>query len=149
MKKLYEQDLILKNILNNTELVNAPTSMKAGILTEISGLSIPAKQAFRLPGLSILITVALILLFCMAWAVTSATGLEWSLPGINEISFQPDLDKWLKQAGILFDSLFDISLNSKGKWTYYLGGGLILFWFYFLVNKVLDKLTHSKQNYSV
>lgn len=149
MKKLYEQDLILKNILNNTELVNAPASMKAGILHEISGLSIPAKQAFRLPGLSILATVALILLFCMVWAATSATGLEWSLTGFNEISFQPDLDKWLNNTGNFFDSLFDISLNSKGTWTYYLGGGLILFWFYFLVNIVLDKLTHSNQNYSV
>ena len=149
MKKTNEQDQILKEILRRTEIINAPESIKSGILNDINGLSIPAKQSRRLPGVSILIVIALILLFCMIWALTTTTGIELNLPSINAISIQPNFDKWITQTGQFFDNLFDINLRSQGTWIYYLGGGLILFWFYILVTMVLDKLTQSKSNYSV
>ncbi|MCK5820236.1 MAG: hypothetical protein KAH17_00050 [Bacteroidales bacterium] len=149
MKTLHKQDLILQKILSNVELPKAPESMKSNILHEISSLSISAKQETRIPGLSVLITVALVLLICLIWTITSTTGLEWSVPGIQDISLQANFDKWLTQANQLFDSIFDISLTNNGKWKYYAVGGLILFWFYFLVNMVLDKLTKSNRNYSV
>ena len=149
MNKLTEEDQILKEIFSRTKRLSAPGSLKSGILRDISRLPDPVRLKTNRPGFIVLISVGVVLLTCLIWTLTSINGAEWQLPKLNEINIPSDFDKWIAQTSQFFDKLLAINLSSNEVWVYYLGGGLILFWFYFIVNLVLDKLTHSKRNYSV
>ncbi len=149
MKQTDTQDQILRKILSHSKLEKAPDSLKTGILQELAGLSIPVRQKQSMPGIYVLISVAVILTVCLIWVFISSTGSEWKLPNFNPLTIQTDLDLWLSGISSFFNRLFDFNLSSKAGWVYYVGGGILLFWFYFFINMILDKLTQSRRNYSV
>lgn len=150
MKPISPSDPILQEILKKSESLTAPVELKSRILQDLEQLPVPELKTYRLPGKQVMAGIAGILLVCLVWVLFLIPSDQTSKS--LKIASPPSLDRlehWMNHLGNVFSQLSDLQLSSSGNWLYFLGGGLLILWFYFLLNMVLDRLSPGRRNYPV
>ncbi len=134
------EDPIFKSMLASADYDSVCSEVKENILSDIRNMPIPVKQGktdrrIRLVVVvtSVIIGLCLLVgLFNIDWTSGYLIGQDWL-----QINFNPKLNWNLSLDHLNKIHLPDIKFT---KFWYYLAGGLIAFWMYFILDRLLGRV---------
>jgi len=143
MKNKNNQESILTELLNKLEPTTAPDSLKSQVLNSIYALS-PEKSYLQKdkPSYKIWIPVLVVVVFCLGWSLAQIEWSGWSLPELGLLTGSQIDWEFSDKISNFSKNLPNLSLPS-GNWKIYLGGGIIVFWLFVLLNSVLNRFSNK------
>jgi|GEM_PF-5862642 len=135
-------DQLLKKWINSMPVEKAPEKIKGQIISRIATSHLVKPVRYQPPvlikiGIPLLFLTCLIVLFLQSGF---PSGLRNSLTHPVSFSWIKQINLWLKG---LPQEVTLPQLSMPGNWIVILGSGLILFWSFFFLYRILSRTDHS------
>ncbi|MCD6347506.1 MAG: hypothetical protein J7L96_08825 [Bacteroidales bacterium] len=140
------KDSILRSLLQKHSQQGAPEELKNRIMNEIRLKPIPRQPATEKKLRVVAWSVGVIFILCLITAILITPGQGWQLPKLGSINLNIGISLRMPVINNFLQN-YNLPELTMHKWIYYLGGGLLLFWGFFILNQFLSRIfTRSGQN---